>query len=200
MIKYLGIVIPVFNEQDVIQKVLLEWNEYLKKNYFKYKFILINDGSTDKTKEKILEISKTIKNIIIIDKKNSGHGPSCINGYKYCIESKKFDWVLQIDSDYQCDPIYFSKFLTYTNKYGAIFGNRKIRYDGTLRVMISNILIISILFIRYKFIRDPNVPYRLMKTSILKKTLEDFPLSVSLSNIFVSLKISKDMLNLNGLI
>tara|TARA_B100000959_G_scaffold274815_1_gene327251 strand:+ start:51 stop:749 length:699 start_codon:yes stop_codon:yes gene_type:complete len=191
MIKYLGIVIPVFDEEDIIQNVLLEWNEYLIKNYIKYEFIIINDGSTDKSREKILEITKTIKNITIIDKKNSGHGPSCIYGYKHCIETKKFDWVLQIDSDYQCDPVYFSKFLIYSNEYDAVFGNRKIRYDGALRVVISNILMISILFIKFKLIRDSNVPYRLMKTSILKKSLEDFPLSVFLSNIFVSLKISK---------
>jgi len=99
--------------------------------------------------------------------------------------------VLQIESDYQCDPVYFSKFLIYSNEYDAIFVNRKIRYDGTLRVVISNILMISILIIKFKLFRDPNVPYRLMKTSILKKSLEDFSLSVFLSNIFVSLKIRK---------
>ena len=84
---------------------MLEWNEYLIKNHIKYEFIIINDGSTDKSREKILELSKTIKNITMIDKKNSGHGSSCINGYMHCIESKKFDWVLQIDSDHQCDPV-----------------------------------------------------------------------------------------------
>ena len=191
MIKYLGIVIPVYNEENIIQKVLLEWNEYLIKKKIKYEFIVINDGSSDKTKNKLLEISKALKNIKIIDKKNSGHGPSCIKGYNYCVESKKFDWILQIDSDYQCNPIFFSDFLIYSNEYDAIFGNRKIRYDGAFRTVCSYIIMISILLMKFKFIRDPNVPYRLMKTSILKKSLEDFPLSFYLSNIFISYKIIK---------
>ena len=190
MIDNLGVVIPIYNEENIIEDVIFEWNDYLIKQDIKFEFIIINDGSTDNSKEKILEISKKINNIILLDKKNSGHGPSCIYGYKHCINLNKYDWVLQIDSDFQCDPIYFSSFLEKNKNYKAVFGNRKKRLDGGLRILISNILIISILILKFKFIRDPNVPYRLMHISILKRALKSFPPNIFLSNVFISLRIS----------
>ena len=50
----LGIVIPVYNERANIIKVLKSWdNEIRKLNLENYKFLVINDGSTDGTINKI---------------------------------------------------------------------------------------------------------------------------------------------------
>ena len=53
------------------------------------------------------EMTPSVKKIKhrIIKKKNSGHGDTCRYGYKYIIKKfKKFEYILQIDSDNQCDP------------------------------------------------------------------------------------------------
>jgi glycosyltransferase involved in cell wall biosynthesis len=52
-INSLAIVMPVYNEQDNIQKVLRIWQKKIKSfNFKKFKFIIINDGSTDLTLKK----------------------------------------------------------------------------------------------------------------------------------------------------
>ena len=61
----LALVIPVFNEEQVIKTVIKKWLKTTEK--INSKIIIINDGSTDKTK-KIIE-SMLTKRIILINKK-----------------------------------------------------------------------------------------------------------------------------------
>ena len=79
------VVIPVFNEEKIISKVIeqiLIGTEGIKK-----KIILINDGSKDKSLEEINKYKEN-EDIIVIDKPNEGHGPTLIRGYK---EALKFN-------------------------------------------------------------------------------------------------------------
>ena len=72
------VVIPVFNEEQIVKTVITNWLKTLKK--INFKMIIINDCSTDKTKDIIKSI--ITKRIILINKKNSGHGPTVAYGYK----------------------------------------------------------------------------------------------------------------------
>ena len=64
----------------------------------------------------VLKKSKKIK-FQIIHKKNSGHGDTCRYGYNLIIKKYKyFDYILQIDSDNQCDPKYLIKICQIINK------------------------------------------------------------------------------------
>ena len=79
MNKKIFIVLPIYNEEKIIEKVV---NELIDKtSQFNIKIILINDGSKDRTKEKI-ERFKDTKNIIVINKQNEGHGKTICYGYK----------------------------------------------------------------------------------------------------------------------
>ena len=46
------VVIPVFNEEQIIKNVIKKWLKELKN--INFKMIIINDGSTDNTKEIII--------------------------------------------------------------------------------------------------------------------------------------------------
>ena len=59
------LVIPVFNEEQIIKTVIKKWLKTIKK--INSKIIIINDGSTDKTKKIIQSI--LTKRIILINKK-----------------------------------------------------------------------------------------------------------------------------------
>ena len=52
--KKLAIIIPVFNEENNIEKLITDWFKEISKYYKKnFKFIIINDGSTDDTHKKL---------------------------------------------------------------------------------------------------------------------------------------------------
>ena len=58
--KELAVIIPVYNEESNIKKVIKDWLKILDRKIFD--IILINDGSKDKTKEIICLLKK--KNFI----------------------------------------------------------------------------------------------------------------------------------------
>ena len=84
--KELAIVIPVYNEEENIEKVLNDWKKILDKKIFD--IIIINDGSKDKTKFILDKIKKKNSHIKVLNKKNGGHGESIFLGYKMAVNKK----------------------------------------------------------------------------------------------------------------
>ena len=82
--KKLALVIPVFNEEKTIKKVALSWSKVLAQNEFD--IILINDGSTDNTQKILLDLDNKINNLVLINKKNEGHGLTVLKGYQYAVD------------------------------------------------------------------------------------------------------------------
>jgi glycosyltransferase involved in cell wall biosynthesis len=186
-INSLAIVMPVYNEQDNIQKVLKMWLKKIKLfNFKKFNFIIINDGSTDLTLKNIKKINS--KHFVIINTKNNGHGSACLTGYKFAVKND-YEWIFQIDSDGQCNPKYFSLFIKKSEEKPIIFGHRHKRNDGLMRLFFSKILTILIFFKTNLFIKDANVPYRLIKSNYLKKVIRKFPSKLILKNILISIRL-----------
>jgi len=181
---------PVYNEEEAINSVLNEWHRELEGSSLNYTFCILNDGSKDKTLEKLRTFAGEHRHLTIVDKSNSGHGQTCIEGYRMAIE-KGADWILQIDSDGQCDPQYLHQFLILSDRYKAIFGHRKTRDDGFKRMIISKFVTLFTYVATSKWVRDANVPYRLVHTDIMKQIVYKVPNDFYLANIYVSVLVSK---------
>jgi glycosyltransferase involved in cell wall biosynthesis len=185
----LAIIIPVFNEQDIIEKVINDWLFVAKK--FDGFIIVINDGSSDNSLKILNKISKKNNRLMVINKKNSGHGPSVYTGYKIALK-KKFNFIFQVDSDDQFFSKDFNKLWLLRDENSLILGFRKKRYDSFHRLIITRILKILNLIIFRKLVPDVNIPYRLIGGEFLKKNLK-FISSKSLApNILISIKAAKD--------
>ena len=102
---FLSIVVPVFNEEKTITNVINELI-YLKK-ICKIEIIVVNDGSTDKSK-KIINNNKSKISKIIHFEKNKGKGKAVIEGIKNC----NGDYILVQDADLEYDPKDIKKFIT----------------------------------------------------------------------------------------
>ena len=76
-----SIVIPVFNEEDNLVKLIKEIRSSLK-NYKKYELIFVNDFSTDKTIDILKQEKKNFKFKIINNKINLGQSHSILTGIK----------------------------------------------------------------------------------------------------------------------
>jgi len=187
----LAIVMPVYNEQASIRKVVSEWFYELENWTENFIFIVLNDGSRDGTLrllERLLEEKGA--RLSIVNQENIGHGRSCIKGYQLAIDAG-VEWILQIDSDGQCDPKYFFRFWNQRDRYDIIFGRRNRREDGARRILASMILKLFILFLYRVNCIDANVPYRLMNAEKIKILLPKITNKVDLANIALSILLHK---------
>jgi len=91
----LVVVIPAYNEEKTIGKVLKNIPKKLRK-IEKVETIVIDDGSTDKTKE----IAKKFKAIVISNGKNLGLGKTFRKGINEALK-RKADIIVTIDADGQ---------------------------------------------------------------------------------------------------
>lgn len=197
--KNLAITIPVFNEEKTIEKVVVGWSSVLDQSEFD--IILINDGSIDNTQTILSDLEKKIKNLVIINKKNEGHGMSVIKGYKYAVDNN-YSYIFQTDSDDQFSPTDFEKFWSKRNRldeFDIILGSRKIRNDPILRIFLSKVILRNILKIFFgKNLVDPNIPYRLMSRNFTLKFLKTEPENYIAPNIIMSL-FANDVLSIDVL-
>ena len=180
------VVIPVFNEEKIISKVIeqiLSGTKDIEK-----KIILINDGSKDKSLEKINKY-KNNEDIIIIDKVNEGHGPTLIRGYK---EALKFNpkYIFQMDSDNQIEFSEFIKIYQLKDEYDLIVGKRFQRDDPYIRIVISKILRLLVAVFHQVWIVDSNSPFRLMSNRFLRENINKSQNSI-VPNIILSILAAK---------
>ena len=184
--KDLAVIIPVYNEEENIEKVLYDWKKILEKR--KFDIIVVNDGSIDKTKLILNKIKKKNSNIKVINKLNGGHGESIYLGYKYATQ-KKYKFIFQVDSDNQFSASDFKPFWRLRDKpYDLIIGYRQYRKDPLLRIFLSKI-VLRLFFLLYfkKNISDANIPYRLIKIKFLDKFIKNSSKKYIAPNILMTL-------------
>jgi glycosyltransferase involved in cell wall biosynthesis len=180
----LVIVIPVYNEAENIASVVAEWSAALKGLGTAHQFLLINDGSKDGTLGVLMRmLERDPEHLVVVDKPNSGHGRTCRLGYSAAVDAPAVEWVLQIDSDGQCDPSYFAEFWRRRDKADCIFGRRIQRDDGQLREMTSKICKLGSTLLGGRDMVDPNVPYRLMRKEALASAIGKISASFDIHNV-----------------
>ena len=115
----ISIVIPVFNEEKTILDILKKID--LIKSHAELEIIIINDGSTDNTKE-ILDQNSKYYNHIEHLVKNQGKGKAIIEGIK--LASK--DFIFFQDADLEYEPKDLINFIKIVNDYNSdlVMGSR----------------------------------------------------------------------------
>ncbi|MEO5358031.1 MAG: glycosyltransferase family 2 protein [Nitrospirae bacterium YQR-1] len=191
----LAVVIPVYNEQQCIKEVVGSWKDTISKTDIngKYLIIVLNDGSTDKTSEALSAFNKD-KNVRIIDKKNEGHGPTILTGYREAV--KVSAWVFQCDGDNELKSCDFPHLWNNRLSYDALFGKRTGRVQSLNRKFISKIsaLVVNKLF--GGVIADVNIPYRLIRSGIVEKIIKHIPQKTFAPNVLISGVLSKSRLKI----
>ncbi|MCR5650135.1 MAG: glycosyltransferase family 2 protein [Lachnospiraceae bacterium] len=186
----LYIVIPAYNEQDNIRKVINDWYPVVCKAGEGSRLLVIDDGSRDDTFKVLKEEADEKDRLTVKQKANSGHGPTILAGYKQALKEGA-DFVFQTDSDGQTNPNEFEAFWELRNKYDIIIGDRTERGDGFSRIVVTNVLKFVILLCFHVFVKDANTPYRLMKAETLKKEISYVPNDYFLSNVLLSVIYKK---------
>ncbi len=123
----LSLVIPVMNEEDNIQPLLETVRASLKN--FDYEVILVDDGSSDATRKRIVENADD-RTMLVELRKNYGQSTAMTAG----IDHANGRYVALLDGDLQNDPsdIPFMLDLLKREDWDVVAGNRKNRKDGAL--------------------------------------------------------------------
>jgi dolichol-phosphate mannosyltransferase len=186
--KNLVIIAPAYNEERSIPLLLAEWTKVASDS--NGMLTVINDGSNDQTLELLKDGMHQYDNLIVIDKLNTGHGSSCLLGYQWA-EENGFQWIFQTDSDGQTKGSEFLLFWDQRNANNFIFGFRPVRGDGIGRLVISRILQLIIFLVFGVFVKDANVPFRLMRVNKLAPYLKNINPDMFLANAYLAVIIQK---------
>jgi len=188
----LVVVMPVYNEAANISSVVREWFGCLDKVVPHFLLLALNDGSTDETATILASLTEDLgSRLRAVNKPNSGHGSSCREGYELAL-GEGAPWILQVDSDGQCDPAFFEEFFTNRAAYDCLFGNRRTRDDGLGRVVISFCCRVLLWLTTGTYLKDPNVPYRLVRASALRTALRSIPEDFNLQNIALTFVLQRE--------
>src|SRR4030095_4342723 len=129
--------------------------------------------------------------LVVLDKVNSGHGRTCRLGYETALQQGA-PWIFQIDSDGQCDPTFFPLFWSKRNQADCIFGLRVTREDGTVRKLIMIACRFLTAIVTGRDLKDPNVPYRLIRRGALEQALQRIPKEFDMQNMALTLALKRN--------
>jgi glycosyltransferase involved in cell wall biosynthesis len=160
--KELSVVIPVMNEEDNIQPLLEAVDGALAN--FDYEVILVDDGSTDATKKRIIEHAN-VHTVLVELRKNYGQSTAMMAG----IDHATGKYIALLDGDLQNDPtdIPFMLDLMIREDWDVVAGNRKNRKDGmVLRKVPSKIANAMIRRMTNVYIKDYGCTLKIFKKEI----------------------------------
>lgn len=183
------VVMPVYNEQECIGEVCLEWLPVIH-SLPGARLLVIDDGSTDGTPAILEGLTRENPALLVLRQPNAGHGRAILNGYRRALELG-CEWVFQVDSDGQFRAQDFSKLWACAGHSRFVLGRRAERKDSFHRRWLSRAhrLLVRLLFGAY--IRDPNIPFRLMAAPFLSELLAVLPQAVFAPNVFLAILAAK---------
>ncbi len=121
---FLSIVIPAYNEEKRIGRTLEGTFEYLSAQSYDYEVLVVNDGSRDRTAEKVLEFAaQTSGRLQLIENPgNRGKGYAVRNG----MLQARGEVALFYDADLATPTSEIIKVVTpiVENRYDVVFGSR----------------------------------------------------------------------------
>ena len=122
------IILPTVNEEKNIKNLYKK----IKKLKYKFKYLFIDDGSTDGTLEAIINIKKNNKkNIFLLKrKKRLGIGKAHKDGLIWAYK-KKIDYVITMDTDFAHEPKYIPNLLKKMRSSDLVLGSRYLKKNST---------------------------------------------------------------------
>lgn len=130
------IIVPVYNEEDNLDRVEKEFSAFLPKAKVKSCVLLVNDGSKDSSLEKIKAICDRHDDFFYISSAEN-HGLS--TAMKAGIDTAESRLVGYIDSDLQTSPEDFNLLLEFADDYQLVSGIRAKRKDSWFKRRQSKI-------------------------------------------------------------
>lgn len=162
------IIIPAYNEAESLKGVI----ERLRSTCPQYDYIIVNDGSTDETKELCEKNGYNVINHTV----NKGLAEAMRTGMKYALENG-YDAALQFDADGQHLPEYIDSMVNCMKESGCdiVIGSRFLnsKMPFRLRTLGGKIIFHAVRHAANAELSDPTSGMRLFSADIMSLFIEN---------------------------
>lgn len=155
----LSVVMPVYNEEALIAQVIEEWTTCLEQQQIDYEFLVYDDGSRDRTRERLERAKEILSRLTVRWHANRGHGPTLLRGYR----EAQGKWILQVDSDGEIPSENFELLWEYRLDHDFLVGQRTGRTQSMARRILTRGTGAVVGFFFGSCVKDVNCPLRLMR-------------------------------------
>jgi dolichyl-phosphate beta-glucosyltransferase len=175
MEEFLSLIVPAYNEETRLQTQLPRLLDYLKQNFPKWEVLYVDDGSTDHTYRKLIEISKNHSGMHVLQlHKNSGKGKAVRTG----MEAARGDIILFSDADFSTPIEETARLLKFLRDgYHIVIGSRAVTgsrieiHQPPLREItgkIGNAIVQTLLLLPFQ---DTQCGFKMFRADAIKKIL-----------------------------
>jgi len=161
----LSVIMPAYNEEGLIDQAIREVRDYVFAVVPEAEFILIDDGSRDRTAQIADEWAIKERRLRVLHVPNGGHGKALRHG----LQTAAGERVLLLDSDCQIALDHFAGAWSLALKNDALLGMRRVREDPWIRRWITVGLRRLVPIIFGVQVHDSNCPFKIFPRSVWKE-------------------------------
>ena len=180
------IIVPIYNEKEGLYRLFEKLEDYLKIASRKTNVILVDDGSSDGSREIIKKYCENHDHFeYILFKNNSGKGAALKAGF----EATKAPVLGYIDADLQTYPEDFELLLEHIDEYALVTGRRVTRQDSAVKRFSSRFGNSVRKMFTKDNMNDTGCPLKIIRTEYAKK----IPLFAGLQRFLPAMILLQDL-------
>ncbi len=166
MIREISFVIPAYNEEDNIASVVAACKSVAERISRNYEIIVVNDGSTDRTRETVENLVAEDPHILLVNHAtNRGIAETMRTGFA----ATRYQYIFYTDGDCQFDVSEIKMLLPYCQDCDFVVGYRTHRADPIHRKITAFLYNFLIRRFFHISVRDVNCAFKLVKRESLCK-------------------------------
>lgn len=183
----ISVVMPAYNEEDIIEQVARKCATYLQGLCPDYEVVIVNDGSKDRTGEILDRLHEENPRIRPVHQANKGYGGALQAAFRNATK----DYIFFMDSDDQFDVRELDKLVPHLANVDVVLGYREHRQDHAGRKFnaFGWKMLVNLLF--GLGVRDIDCAFKIFKRDKLELALPESEGAMINTEMLVKLKRRK---------
>ncbi len=130
-----SVVIPLYNEEDSLKELYQQLRSVLQRSNYRYELVFVDDGSTDRSFQNLLDLRRNDQRIKIIRfRRNFGKSAALAVGFEKALGT----YVVTMDADLQDDPAEIPSLIKkLEDGHDLVSGWKKVRKDPVTKTIPS---------------------------------------------------------------
>lgn len=176
----------VYNEAEILEKVIREYYENIISKLDNAEFIVAEDGSTDGSKEILARLTQELPLRLVSGDKRKGY----VKAYRDSIALPEKEYIFFTDSSGKHDPADFWKLFEKAGEYDIVSGYKIKRKDPFYRIVITKVFNFAVNLYFGTHFKDIDSGFKLIRTSAMREVLKDNWICTDLISFEIMVRLS----------